>query len=116
MQTPGGTGTTGRGGPSPPQGQEPARGTALTAKERATTAACNADETWKAMRSLVRRGRTNCFGVVMMQEVVQDTGLSHRFQGWAKRWGADELDACTLYGEVFRMLQRHIMITAAQFV
>ena len=113
--TPGGTGTAGRGDPSPPQGQEPARGTALTVEE----AVCNADETWRALRSLSPEGKDKLLSAlcVLIQEVVEDNGFSQRFQGWAKRWGADESDACGLHGEVFRMLERHIMgITAAQFV
>ena len=108
MQTHGGTGTTGRGDRSPPQGQEPARGTALTAEERAIMAACNADETWRAMRSLSPEGKDKLLSAlcVLIQDVVdvEDNGLSHRFQGWAKQWGADELEACTLHEEVFRML------------
>ena len=54
---------------------------------------------------------------VLVQEIVEDSGLAERFRGWAVRWGDDDPDTCRLHREVYNILERHTMgITASQFV
>ena len=68
----------------------------LTPAARAIMAACEADETWRALRSLRPEGKQKLLSAlcVLIQEVVEDNGLSKRFEGWAMRWGIDDPDAC----------------------
>ena len=102
-----------RGDHPPLQEPESARGAALTMEERAIMAACDADESWRALRALSPEGRDKllCTGGGGGQWPEPKIPIV------AKRWGADELDACGLHREVFQVLERHVMgITAAQFV
>ena len=49
--------------------------------------ACEADETWRAVRGLRPEGKQKLLSApcVLIQEVVEDNGLSQRFKGWAMR-------------------------------
>ena len=81
--------------------------------------ACDADETWKTLRSLRPEAKQKVLSAicVLVQEVVEDNGLATRFKDWARRWGDDEPDACQSHRTMYNMLEKHIMgITAAQFV
>ena len=82
-------------------------------------AACEADETWNALRRLRPDAKEKFLSAacVLIQEIVEDNRLAERFRGWATRWGDDNPGACRLHREVYNMLERHIMgITASQFV
>ena len=111
----GGNISTGGGEHAP----RPRREEDLTEEELAIMAACEADETWNALRRLRPDAKQKFLSAacVLIQEIVEDNGLAERFRGWAMRWGDDDPDACRLLREVYNMLGRHIMgITASQFV
>ena len=56
-QTPGAPRPDGGGGSPSPNVAEHTGGEALTTEERAIVAACNADETWRALRGLSPEGK-----------------------------------------------------------
>ena len=91
----------------------------LTAKDIAIMLACECDETWQTLRNMRPDARRKLLSAVriLVQEVVEDNGLTERFRNWEKRWGEDEFDACVLHHDMYGMLERHMMgITAAQHV
>ena len=108
------------------RGEGRARGTCaregltyLSSFEEAEEEAEREREAWCTVRGMRPEAKKKLLSAVciLVQEVVEDNGLTEQFKIWAKRWGEDELDACVLHHDMYCMLERHIMgITAAQYV
>ena len=111
------TGTSSRTRPMTPS--RGVREEELTPEDLAIMAACEADETWQTLRNMKPDTKQKFMSAVciLAQEIVEDNGMSARYQNWAKRWGEDQPEACQLHRTTYSLLKRHIMgIAAAQFV
>ena len=60
----------------------------LTKEGLAIMAACEADEAWQTLRSMRPATKQKFMSAVciLVQEIVEDNGLSVRYHNWAKRW------------------------------